>query len=78
MTWLRGKTSDGKPDPYFIESATHRICRVNIGPVRVYELWKIGTQGRVSEKVASKRCMTDDEAKMAVEELKQVCEKDAK
>jgi len=72
MTWSRGKTDDGKPDPMYIECESHRICRLNLGPVRVYELWKIGTQGRVSERIDSRKCMTDEEAKMAVEELKQI------
>lgn len=71
MTWTRGKTSDGKPDPYYIESATHRICRVNMGSIRHYELYKIGTD-KPSERIAYRLCKNDEEAKVAVEELKQI------
>lgn len=77
MNWLRGTTSDGKPDPMYIESATHRICRRNVGAERIYELYKIGAEGRPSERIGYRRCKTDEEAKVAVEELKQMAGADA-
>lgn len=74
MKWQRGKTSDGKPDRYYIESETHTICLVFIGLLMRYELYAKAGKKFVAFRAAANR----EEAEAAVMELKQMSEADAK
>ena len=61
MTWTRRSF-------YHLDSEHYTICRVNIGARRAYELWRKSPQ----KCLARRWCTTDEEAAVAVTELKEL------
>lgn len=61
MKWQRG-------DKYYIHCGCWNIARADIRAQRIYTLWSNTTK----EWIASRRAITDQEAKIAIDELKEV------